>query len=75
MKPNHTNQPGKIFSLQKSTVMRLSQEQSQLIKGGLAAEELTTTGGGDMQTCGIACGDCMSTLQTLRCITQTFVPA
>lgn len=71
MKPKKLNQPGRIFSLKKSTVMRLNQVQSQLIKGGLAAEEQTTTG--DLQTCGIACGDCMSTLQTLRCITRTFI--
>ncbi len=73
MKPVKQN-PAKALSLTKSTVMRLNQVQSLQIKGGLAGEAITTDGGGIPQTCGIACTDCMSSLQSLLCVTQTRTP-
>lgn len=68
MKPSKQIQPNKALSLKKSTIMRLNQMQSLQIKGGLAAESEIP------QSCGIVCGDCMSTLQTLLCLTRTQLP-
>jgi len=51
---------GRVLSLKKNTVAFLNKAQISHLKGGQKA-----TDGGLPQTCGYACGDCMSTLQTL----------
>ncbi len=53
---------GNTLSLKKNTIAHLSSAQTSLIKGGAQQQ---TTQGGIPDTCGYACGDCMSTLNSL----------
>jgi hypothetical protein len=53
---------GKVLSLKKNTIAFLDKKQSNLVKGGGLDRTIRDGGGGIPETCGYACGDCMSTM-------------
>lgn len=53
---------GNTLSLKKTTIAILKNANNNAANGG--AQQFGTTGG-IPETCGYACGDCMSTLQSL----------
>jgi hypothetical protein len=53
---------GNTLSLKKNTIAHLNNAQTTLIRGGAVQ---VTGKQGIPETCGYACGDCMSTLNTL----------
>ncbi len=63
MKPTSNAKSKNPLVLKKSTVAHLAGHQAIAVNGG--ANEVTTKDGGIPETCGYACTDCMSTMNTM----------